>query len=165
MSYALIEETGNSFSCVAALEDINAPATPVHRYVVKINRQSREISTPEPIVLSETELSEAILAATGQHVASSTRFTDGALSVSYRVAVQELQDVEYVVQLRHHGYVASTLPIPPVIPSEHDVVLSDRLHLGARAYNRITGAAVFTDPYEINLSTSTSSFILQITIL
>lgn len=65
------------------------------------------------------------------YVASSTRLTDGALSISYKVTVQESPDIAYVVQLRHHGNVASmdslmgfisktagshVLPVPPVYP-------------------------------------------------
>ncbi|KAI0867770.1 hypothetical protein GGS24DRAFT_514640 [Hypoxylon argillaceum] len=135
VGYALIKEDHNTFSWSAALEDIDAPPAPISRYLIKIDRQSKEISPPEPIVLSDIELADAILAATGQHLASSTRFTDGALSISYKVTVEERQDVAYVVQLRHHGYVASMdaivtlisktidssiLPVPPVyaIPGE-----------------------------------------------
>ncbi|KAI0541620.1 hypothetical protein GGR58DRAFT_455543 [Xylaria digitata] len=135
VSYALIKEDHNTFSWSAALEDIDAPPAPISRYLIKIDRQTKEISLPEPIVLSDAELADAIFAATGQHLASSTRFTDGALSISYKVTVEERQDVAYVVQLRHHGYVASMdaimtlisktidssiLPVPPVyaIPGE-----------------------------------------------
>ena len=131
VGYALIEATPTTFSWSAALEDIDARAAPILRYLVKIDRRSKEISPPEPIVLSETELAEAILVATGQHLTSSTRFTDGALSISYKVTVQGSQDVAYVVQLRHHGCVTSMnalmtlisrtidphiLPVPPVYP-------------------------------------------------
>ncbi|KAI9708790.1 MAG: hypothetical protein M1820_003745 [Bogoriella megaspora] len=131
--YALIQATATTFSWSAALEDADddAPAGPIDRYLINIDRRSKEVSAPKPIVLSETELTEAILAATGQHLTSSTRFTDGLLSISYRATVQERSDVEYVVQLRHHGYVASmdsfmtlisrtvdrqVLPVPPVHP-------------------------------------------------
>ena len=78
-------------------------------------------------MLTETELAEAIFTATGQHLASSSRFTDGMMSVSYKVTVQHPPDVAYVVQSRHHGRVASmdflmrliseTIdPVPPVYP-------------------------------------------------
>lgn len=131
VGYALVESTPTTFSWWAALEDIDGPPMPLDRYLVKINRRTRTILPPEPIALSETELSEAILSATGRHLASSTRFTDGALSVSYKVTVQESPDIAYVVQLRHHGNVASmdslmglisktadshNLPVPPVYP-------------------------------------------------
>ncbi|KAH9903823.1 hypothetical protein F4778DRAFT_100814 [Xylariomycetidae sp. FL2044] len=107
VSYALIAEKPTTFSWSVALEDIDASPTHIDRYQVKIDTQSKEISPPEPIVLSEAELAEAIWAATGQHLASSTRFTDGALSISYKATVKERQDIAYVIQLRHHGYVAS----------------------------------------------------------
>ncbi|EEQ27986.1 hypothetical protein McanCB56680_006208 [Microsporum canis] len=131
VGYALIEATPTTFSWSAALEDIGAQAMPVDRYWIKIDRRSKEISPPEPIVLSEAELSEAILSATGQRLASSARFTDGALSISYKVMVQESPGTAYVVQLCHHGNVASMnslmalisktlnshiLPVPPVYP-------------------------------------------------
>ncbi|KAL7620888.1 hypothetical protein AAE478_008198 [Parahypoxylon ruwenzoriense] len=131
VGYALIEATPTTFSWSAALEDIDGPASPIDRYLIKINRQSKEIYHPNPIVLSEMELTDAIFAATGHHLASSIRFTDGALSISYKVTVQESLDVVYVVQLRHHGCVASmdsfmtlisrtvdsqVLPVPPVYP-------------------------------------------------
>lgn len=67
----------------------------------------RVLST-EPIVISETEMREAMRAATGQDVLEAKRFTDGALSVSYKVATKEEQGGGvYVVQLRHHGDVTS----------------------------------------------------------
>ncbi|KAF4996595.1 hypothetical protein FDECE_12364 [Fusarium decemcellulare] len=131
VGYSLMKATPTAFSWSAALEDIDGPATPITRYLIKIDRRSKEISPPKPIFLSEAELSEAILAATGQHLASSTRFTDGALSISYKVTVQEHHDLAYIVQLRHHGCVASMdalmtlisrtidcriLPVPPVYP-------------------------------------------------
>jgi hypothetical protein len=75
------------------LEDIDGPPPPVDRYLIKIDRLSRDICPPEHIVLSEIEHAEAIFAATGQHLASSTRFTDGALSISYKVTVQESLDI------------------------------------------------------------------------
>ncbi|PGH11752.1 hypothetical protein AJ80_07013 [Polytolypa hystricis UAMH7299] len=103
VGYALIEPTPTTFSWSAALEDLDGPTTPIDRYLVKIDRQSKEIYTPKPIILSEIELTEAIFTATGHHLASSTRFTDGVLSISYKIIVQESLDVVYVVQLRHHG--------------------------------------------------------------
>ncbi|KAI3324464.1 hypothetical protein HD806DRAFT_492678 [Xylariaceae sp. AK1471] len=154
VGYALIKATQTTFSWSAALEDIDGPATPVFRYLVKIDRESREISPPEPIVLSETELAEAILAATGQHLASSARFTDGALSISYKVTVQESQDVAYVVQLRHHGYVASMnalmtlisrtidshiLPVPPVYPIPGEMKRQEVTGMGRQITQLIPG--------------------------
>jgi hypothetical protein len=67
VGYALIEATPTTFSWSAELEDIDGPAAPIDRYLIKIDRRSKEIYPPKPIVLSETELAEAIFAATGQH--------------------------------------------------------------------------------------------------
>ncbi|KAF2799240.1 hypothetical protein K505DRAFT_321309 [Melanomma pulvis-pyrius CBS 109.77] len=154
VGYALIEATPTTFSWSAALEDIDESATPILRYLVKIDRRSKEISPPAPIVLSETELAEAVLAATGQHLASSTRFTDGALSISYKVTVQESQDVTYVVQLRHHGRVASMdafmtlisrtidshiLPVPPVYPIPREMERQEATGMGRQITRLIPG--------------------------
>ncbi|KAK0636618.1 hypothetical protein B0T17DRAFT_519523 [Bombardia bombarda] len=131
VGYALMETTPTTFSWSAALADIDGPPVPIDRYLVRIDRRSKAISPPELIKLTETELAEVILLATGQHLASSSRFTDGALSISYLAKVQENADVAYVVQLRHHGNVASMdalmmlisktvdtriLPVPRVYP-------------------------------------------------
>src|SRR6266566_1693626 len=48
MGYALMKATPTTFSWSAALEDIDGPATPIiTRYLVKIDRRSKEISPPE----------------------------------------------------------------------------------------------------------------------
>ncbi|KAK4144547.1 uncharacterized protein C8A04DRAFT_36543 [Dichotomopilus funicola] len=107
VSYALAEATATSFSWVAALEDMDGPPVPIDRYLITFNRLHREILAPKPIVLSNRELADAVLAATGQHLASSARFTDGALSISYKITVQEHSDIAYILQLCHHGRVAS----------------------------------------------------------
>ena len=93
VTYALIKNTPAAFAWSVGLEDIDADPAPIDRYLIKIDRQSKKILPPEPIVLSETELAEAIFAATGQHLASSSRFTDGMLSISYKIAVQDAPDV------------------------------------------------------------------------
>ena len=131
VTYALIRNTPATFAWSVGLEDIDADPAPIDRYLIQIDRQSKKILPPKPIVLSETELAEAIFAATGQRLASSSRFTDGLLSISYKITVQHPPDVAYVVQLRHHGRVASMdffmglvsrtidpriLPVPAVYP-------------------------------------------------
>lgn len=104
--YSLVDTTPTAFVWTISLEDQDGPSMPIDRYLFKIDRRSKEIVPPELIVLSVTRLAEAILSATGQHLATSTRFTDGLLSISYKVTVQESPDAAYVVQLRHHGRVA-----------------------------------------------------------
>ena len=131
VTYMLISNTPTTFAWSVALEDEDADPAPIDRYLVKIDRQSRKILPPEPIVLLETEIAEAIFAATGQRLATSSRFADGLLSISYKVTVQHSTDVAYVVQLRHHARVASMdflmslvsrtidpriLPVPSVYP-------------------------------------------------
>jgi hypothetical protein len=132
VGYALAEATAPIFTWVAALEDIDGPSAPIDRYRISFNRRTRKILPPTPVVLSEQELAEAIQAATGHHLASSTRFTDGALSISYKIEVKERSDIAYILQLRHHGRVASmdalmtlisktvdlqVLPLPQVYPN------------------------------------------------
>ncbi|KAI1132836.1 hypothetical protein F5Y10DRAFT_291791 [Nemania abortiva] len=137
VGYALVEATPTAFSWFACLEDDDGPPMPIDRYLIKIDRLSGDISAPKHVVLPEVELAEAIFAATGQRLASSARFTDGSLSISYKATVQERPGIAYVVQLRHHGRVASMdalmalisrtidpsiLPVPTVypIPGEMD---------------------------------------------
>lgn len=143
VGYSLLKSSLTSFSWLAAIEDFDGPDTPVDRYLIKIDRRTKEISTPEPIVLSENELADAILSAAGQRLSSWARFTDGSLSISYKVTVEEDSNASYVIQLRHHGYVASmdwfmtlisrtidpsVLPVPPVYPIP-----------GEETHQRITG--------------------------
>ena len=157
-SYALIEATPTAFSWSAALEDVDGPPVPVARYLVEIDRLSREVSSSKPIELLEAELSEAILSATGQHLISSERFTDGALSISYKVTVQE-SDTKYVVQLRHHGRVASMdslmtlisttidpliLPVPPVYPIPGERQRQETTRFGRQITQLIPGPMAST---------------------
>ncbi|KAF2273784.1 uncharacterized protein EI97DRAFT_495741 [Westerdykella ornata] len=151
--------------------DIDGPTMPIARYMIKTNRRSREISSPEPLVLSESELEEAILAATGQSVASSTRFTDGELSISYKVTVRESPDIAYVVQLRHHGCVASmdalmilvsrtidphTLPVHPVYPIPGEMERQKATGIG-REINRLIPGVMASTPHLIGELIATES--------
>ncbi|KAG8352802.1 hypothetical protein FVEN_g9206 [Fusarium venenatum] len=109
VGYSLLNATPDYFTWSATLEEFDGPP--------------------------EQDFSEAILSATGQHLSLWERFTDGALSISYKVTVKESTDSIYVVQLCHHGNVASTdslmsyitktisptlLPVPPVYPIPHE---------------------------------------------
>lgn len=89
-----------------------------------IDRYTEEISAPELVEIPDSELAEAVLAGTGQHVAESGRFVDGALSVGYKVSTVEEknEDLAYVVQLRHHGVVASMDAIMMMIAVDRDVL-------------------------------------------
>lgn len=105
--YALISTTPTTFAWSVGLEDFDADPTPIDRYLVKIDRQSKETLPSVSIMLLGTEFAETILAATGQRLASLSRFTDGMTSISYKVTVQHSPNAAYVVHLRHHGRVAS----------------------------------------------------------
>ncbi|CZR65519.1 uncharacterized protein PAC_15419 [Phialocephala subalpina] len=107
VSYSLLEATDSTFSWIAALEEEESTGRPIDRYRVDIDRLSRKIQTPMPISLSEAELQEAILAATGHHLKAFSRFADEALSISYKVSIEEDPHIQYIVQLRHHGKVTS----------------------------------------------------------
>ncbi|KAL8740214.1 MAG: hypothetical protein Q9184_008519, partial [Pyrenodesmia sp. 2 TL-2023] len=154
VSYALISATPSTFAWSAALEDIEGPPMPVDRYMVEIDRRSKQVRPPQPIILPDSELAEAILTATGQRFAASTRFTDGALSISYKVTVQDDPDIAYVVQLRHHGRVASMdflmtwvsknidpriLPVPPVYPIPGELQRQEATGWGRQITRFISG--------------------------
>ncbi|KAL6818472.1 hypothetical protein GGI42DRAFT_338243 [Trichoderma sp. SZMC 28013] len=154
VGYSLLKSSLTSFSWSAAIEDFEGPETPVDRYLIKIDRRTNEISTPELIVLSETELTDAILSATGQHLSSWARFTDGSLSTSYKVTVEEDDNASYVIQLRHHGSVASmdafmtlisrtidpsVLPVPPVYPIPGEEIHQRTAGMGRQITRYIPG--------------------------
>ncbi|RBR18920.1 uncharacterized protein FIESC28_05842 [Fusarium coffeatum] len=79
----------------------------VDRYRIKIDRRSGELSVPKKIEITDEEMRQAIFAATGDTVATSSRYTDGGFSISYKVTVVGKPDTAYIVQMRHHGKVAS----------------------------------------------------------
>ena len=154
VSYALAEATATSFSWVTALEDMDGPPVPIDRYLITFNRRAREVLAPRPIELSNGELADALLAATGQHLASSARFTDGALSISYKITVQERSDIAYILQLRHHGRVASMdslmrlistttssqiLPVPAVYPIPGEMERQEMSGMGRQITQFIPG--------------------------
>ncbi|KAI4136582.1 MAG: hypothetical protein LQ341_005542, partial [Variospora aurantia] len=158
VTYSLSSATPSVFSWWATLQDSDGPPMPVDRYLIEIDRRSREVSHPKQVQIPETELAEAILAATGQRLASSSRFTDGSLSVSYKVTVQDDPDVAYVVQLRHFGQVTSMdsliswistnidpriLPVPPVFPIPGERQRQEAIGIGRQITRFIPGDMAF----------------------
>ena len=154
VSYSLLEATNSAFSWIAALEEEDSTGQPIDRYLVDIDRVSRKIQPPMPIALSEAELEEAVLAATGHHLKASSRFTDGALSISYKVSIEEDPDIQYVVQLRHHGNVTSMnllmslissvvdpsiLPLPTVYPIPGEEQRQKTMGMGRQISQLIPG--------------------------
>ncbi|KAI9746733.1 MAG: hypothetical protein M1818_000448 [Claussenomyces sp. TS43310] len=90
---SLLEATQIGFTYIAALEDEESTNNPTHRYRVYIDRLSRRIQTPLLITLSEAELRECSLT---------------ELSVFHtKSRFKEDTDIQYVIQLRHHGNVTS----------------------------------------------------------
>ncbi|KAL6919058.1 hypothetical protein FSST1_003084 [Fusarium sambucinum] len=154
VGYSLMKATPDYFTWSATLEEFDGPPVPLDRYLIKIDRRSKDISPPVPIVISEEDLSEAIYSATGQHLSSWERFTDGALSISYKVTVKESTDSIYVVQLRHHGNVASMdslmsyitktisptlLPVPSVYSIPHEKQRQETTGMGRQITQLIPG--------------------------
>ncbi|KAF8816591.1 hypothetical protein BYT27DRAFT_6380477 [Phlegmacium glaucopus] len=134
VSYSLLATDDKHFSFVTALENMDYPSDHIDRYRVKVDRRTGQVGPADLISLSADTVKEAIQEATsGRHHATQvSRFTDGALSISYKIAVED-PSIEYVLQLRHHGDVASmnnfmqmisssissiTLPVPAVYPIE-----------------------------------------------
>ena len=112
VGYALMHTTDSTFTYSVALELIDGPQCPLDRYQIEIDRQSGELSAPKKIEILDEDMQEAVSAATGETVASSCRFTDGGLSISYKVTTTQKPDTQkpdaaYIVQLRHHGNVSS----------------------------------------------------------
>lgn len=107
VGYALMHTTDSTFTYSAALEPIAGPPCSLDRYQIEIDRRTRKLSAPKKIEISDEDMQKAVLAAIGETVACSYRFTDGGLSISYKVTTTQRPDTAYIVQLRHHGNVAS----------------------------------------------------------
>jgi len=107
VGYALMHTTDSTFTYSVALEPLTGPPCPLDRYRIEIDRRTRTLSAPKNIEISDKDMRKAVLAATGETVAFSCRFTDGGLSISYKVTTTQKPDTAYIVQLRHHGNVAS----------------------------------------------------------
>ncbi|ATY59667.1 hypothetical protein A9K55_003050 [Cordyceps militaris] len=107
VSYAVMRTTDSAFIFSATLEPLDHSSEFLDRYQIDIDRQNGQPSTPKKIEITDEELQKAILAATGQEIASSSRFTDGGFSTSYKVTAMHNPEIVYVVQLRFHGNVAS----------------------------------------------------------
>ena len=152
--YALIAATPSTFAWSVALEDWDHDPQPIDRYRIEIDRRSKQVLPPQPIIIPDSELAEAVSMATGQRVASSTRFIDGSLSISYKVTVQEDPNIAYVVQLRHHGRVASMdflmswvlknidpriLPVPAVYPIPGEMQRQETTGMGRQITLFISG--------------------------
>jgi Phosphotransferase enzyme family len=154
--YSLLEEDDKFFSFSATVEDLhNHSHMPKDRYRVDIDRVSGEIGTPVLICLSQRRLEDAILQGTGQHLSRYSRFNDGSLSISYKVSVVEDGDIQYVVQLRHHGDIASMnalmqlvstnikshiLPIPSVYPIADEQEQQQKRGMGIQITKFVPGA-------------------------
>ncbi|KAJ1326107.1 phosphotransferase [Microdochium nivale] len=107
VDYAVMRTTESTFTFTVTLEPLDGASNPLDRYQIGIDRQSGKPSAPKKIEINDVDMRSAVLAATGDIVASSRRFTDGGFSISYKVAVIDKPDTFYIVQLRFHGNVAS----------------------------------------------------------
>jgi hypothetical protein len=119
-----------------------------------IDRVSRVIEAPVQISLSKAELQEAILVATGHHLKAVSRFADGAFSIPYRVLIEEDPQIQYILQLRHHGNVtsmdllmrliassvnSSLLPLPAVYPIPNEEQRQKATGMGRQIARLIPG--------------------------
>src|SRR5271169_5759843 len=89
VGYSLFKENDNSFSFLASLQGHEETAQPTDRYLIVVDKASGNIQPPELVALSGHELSQLIFTATGHRLATFSRFTDGALSISYKVCVED----------------------------------------------------------------------------
>lgn len=105
--YSLVDENNLEYSFVAALADESSTGRPIDRFCINVKRETKEIHGPILISLSESELGDAIFSATGYHLKTYSRFSDGDLSISYKISVTENPTAQYVLQLRFHGDVTS----------------------------------------------------------
>lgn len=106
-SCALMNATDDTFTYSASLEHDDDTSSSVDRYQIEVDRRTGICSTPKKIQINDEDMRSAILAATGETVATSNTFTDGGFSISYKVTTIERPETAYVVQLRHHAKVAS----------------------------------------------------------
>ena len=99
-------------------------------------------------------MQEAVLAATGETVASSNRFTDGGFSISYKVTTTQKQNTAYIIQQRFHGKVASmdafmtfvrenstpnTIPMPAIYPIPGEAEHQSRTGFGRQITQFVPG--------------------------
>lgn len=66
--------------------------SPRDLYMLIIDRRSHDISMPGPMVIPELDLRDAILSATGDHLAASAasaRLTEGAVGIFEKVTIRE----------------------------------------------------------------------------
>jgi len=137
VTYSHLATDPTTTKWIAGLQDFERMDQPVDRYLVSIDRASKKVMSHTPIIISQSDLEDCVLAATGHHLRSFARSADGALSISYRVSIVEDDAIEYLVQLRFFADVTSMdalmtfatantsstfLPIPKVypIPGEAD---------------------------------------------
>lgn len=76
--------------------------------------------TPKLISLPNLELARANLIATGLEMAEAARFTDGAMSVSYKISVRNDPDTHFLFQIRHIGDMQSIYETIQTISAKTD---------------------------------------------
>jgi len=135
VTYSHLSTEAAATSWIAGLQDYSQPDQPTDRYLIKLDRISREVVSSSPITIPLEEIEECVLAATGHRVKTIARSADGTLSISYRVSIMDDDATEYLIQLRFFADVTSMnllmrfiaantssaiLPIPQVymIPGE-----------------------------------------------
>lgn len=154
VNYAVMRTTESTFFFSAALEPQDRVLEFLDRYQIEVDRHTGALSAPKRMEITDEDMRRAVLAATGEQVASSRRFTDGGFSTSYKVAVTRGPDVSYVVQLRFHGNVASmdalmkfvransppgVIPMPAVYPIPGEAAHQQATGLGRQITQFVPG--------------------------
>jgi len=73
VTYSLMAEDAQLFTFSVALEGDDDTGKPIDRYRVVVNRSSGGIRAAELIMLTECQLADAVLNATGHHLATFSR--------------------------------------------------------------------------------------------
>ena len=156
--YSLFKETDNSFTFMVSLcSDTELYTQPIDRYLVVLDRITGEIERTHRIELDIEECRKIFGCFTKSRITKHTRFTDGSLSLSYKVTCREYEtedEVQYVVQLRHHADVSSmnaimqlvsstidpsVLPVPQVYPISDEGLQRTKLGMGIQITRFVSG--------------------------
>ena len=85
-----------------------------------MDRRYGIIEKPQLISLSELELARAIHIATGLEMLEATRFTDGAMSISYKISIKTDPHMHFMLQIRHIGDMQSICETIRMISTKTD---------------------------------------------
>lgn len=156
VSYSHLSTTPATSTWIAALEDEDSDVEgiPINRFRLDINRHSRAVVAHKLIALSDSDLADCILIATGHRLESAARSADGSFSISYKISVHEDPELQYIVQLRFHADVTSmnllmqhisstvdpnVLPLPQVFPIPNEQARQQQTGVGRQIARWVDG--------------------------